>query len=266
MSAGFSQVDANQDARFFVQLVDRMNAMTQLQDVKRVAHSLLAAQPGERFLEVGSGTGEDAVRLAEAVGPGGSVVGVEPSEIMLDEARRRFGDRELPLEWIQADAEALPFPDGSFDGAHADRVLQHVADPARVIGEMVRVTRSGGRIVISDTDWVMTGVDAADQAVTDRIIQVFARLQIRNGSIGRQLRGLLLQAGLLDVDVIPHPLLFTDWQDHGDWASMVAMRAVQAQAIAQQEADAWLEDLAARGEAGRYLAVIMMFTVAGRVP
>lgn len=97
-------------------------------------------------LDVGCGTGVLAGRLAAA---GYAMTGVDPSAGMLDVLRRRTGD----VEAVEASGTALPFADGRFDLVLTVATLHHIADPGdvrRTLGEMVRVTRPGGRILVWD--------------------------------------------------------------------------------------------------------------------
>lgn len=102
---------------------------------------LAQPRPGERALDVGTGTGHYAVRLAAR---GLNVAGVDPSEAMLAVARAKG----VPVDWRLARAEHLPFPDGSFDLVLAVTVLEFVADPLQALAEMWRVTAPGGRLVL----------------------------------------------------------------------------------------------------------------------
>lgn len=101
------------------------------------------AQPrsGERVLDVGTGTGHYAVRLAAR---GLHVAGVDASESMLALARAKTA----AVEWRQAEAEHLPFPDDSFDLVLAVTLLEFVPDPLQALAEMRRVAAPGGRLVL----------------------------------------------------------------------------------------------------------------------
>src|SRR3989442_14523252 len=106
--------------------------------------------PGQRVLDVGCGAGFDASLLAELVGPDGKVIGVDHSTAMAERATARLATSGLPVEFRAADAHALPFEAGAFDVAWTERVLVHVADPAQVVREMIRVVRPGGSVVIAE--------------------------------------------------------------------------------------------------------------------
>lgn len=98
----------------------------------------------ERALDVGTGAGALALALAPLVR---EVVGLDPVPELLELAR----GRALPnTEFVEGDGTALPFPDGSFDLAGTHRTLHHIARPDRVVLELARVTRRGGRVLVVD--------------------------------------------------------------------------------------------------------------------
>lgn len=110
-----------------------------------------AALPrGGVALDVGCGTADLTLILAEQAGPEGRVVGVDLSAPMLAVGRekvRRRG-RQLTVTLVQANALELPFPEGSFDLVTSGFMLRNVADLPRALAEMVRVARPGGRVLI----------------------------------------------------------------------------------------------------------------------
>ena len=107
-----------------------------------------APAAGARVLDVGCGTGIVARRAAASVGPGGHVAGVDLNEGMLAVARAASATVRPPIEWRQGDAAKLPFPDGSFDVALSQQMLQFASDPSAVLREMRRVLASEGRAAV----------------------------------------------------------------------------------------------------------------------
>jgi demethylmenaquinone methyltransferase/2-methoxy-6-polyprenyl-1,4-benzoquinol methylase len=108
------------------------------------AADLAAVGPGDRALDVASGTGDLAVELARRVGPTGSVVGSDFSEAMLERARRK----SPAVTWEWANALDLPYPDDGFDAATVGFGARNFADLDRGLSELARVVRPGGRVVI----------------------------------------------------------------------------------------------------------------------
>ncbi len=109
-----------------------------------------ALRPGERVVDVGSGGGLDALLAAKAVGESGRVLGVEMVEELLRKAQHVAG-RLSQLKFLKGYAEQLPTEDGSADVVMANGVVNLCCvDKGRVLREMWRVLRKGGRLVIAD--------------------------------------------------------------------------------------------------------------------
>jgi demethylmenaquinone methyltransferase / 2-methoxy-6-polyprenyl-1,4-benzoquinol methylase len=114
---------------------------------RRRAAERAELQPGDAALDVCCGTGDLALELAERVGPEGTVIGCDFSEPMLDLAREKARPAgRVRFEW--ADALELPYPDGRFDAVTIGFGARNLADLDRGLGELTRVLRPGGRLVI----------------------------------------------------------------------------------------------------------------------
>lgn len=103
----------------------------------------LARQPGERWLDVATGTGGVAVRAAAA---GARVTGLDISESLLEQARAKANAAGVDIEWVLGDAQALPFGDGEFDVVSSCFGAIFAPDVAAVARELARVVRPGGRL------------------------------------------------------------------------------------------------------------------------
>jgi arsenite methyltransferase len=107
--------------------------------------------PGERVLDLGSGAGTDSLVAAQMVGPNGHVAGIDMTREMLAKARNaaaEMGARNV--EFIESEAERLPFADASFDVVISNGVIDLVPDKDAVFAELHRVLAPGGRIQIAD--------------------------------------------------------------------------------------------------------------------
>jgi ubiquinone/menaquinone biosynthesis C-methylase UbiE len=115
--------------------------------------AILEPRPGERILELGSGTGLHTLPVAGAVAPAGSVVALDVQQDMLDLVASRAGEQGIAnIEPTLADASGrLPFADDSFDGAFMVTVLGEIEDGDAALRELRRVVKPGGRLVIGET-------------------------------------------------------------------------------------------------------------------
>ncbi|HEX9439061.1 MAG TPA: methyltransferase domain-containing protein, partial [Roseiflexaceae bacterium] len=222
--------------------LDSVSAVAQ--DYKRRTFALLDARPGTRILDVGCGPGDDARALADLVGGGGRVVGVDVREEMIAQARTRSAGTDLPVEFQVGSIYHLNFADEAFDGCRADRVFQHLERPREALTEMVRVTRSGGRVVVFDIDWETLVIDTPERVVTRKILNYDCDIHA-NGWAGRSLLRLFHTCGLRDIGVEAMTAIITDFATakylHG-FDEMV--KAAQAGGIiAADEGQAWLASM-----------------------
>lgn len=110
---------------------------------RRLTVRAIDPKPGERVLDVAAGTGTSSAAIARS---GAKVTGLDFSEGMLAEARRRHPE----LEFVHGDAEALPFPDEHFDAVTISFGLRNVQHPQLALAEMYRVLVPGGRVVVCE--------------------------------------------------------------------------------------------------------------------
>jgi len=122
----------------------------QLHAAQAAMLELAAVEPGERVLDVASGTGLATFAAAGLVGPAGAVVGVDLSGRMVDAARSLADERGLDhVSFERMDAQDLDLPDAAFDVALCALGLMYVPEPEAAIREMRRVLRPGGRAAMA---------------------------------------------------------------------------------------------------------------------
>ncbi|HEX8103734.1 MAG TPA: bifunctional demethylmenaquinone methyltransferase/2-methoxy-6-polyprenyl-1,4-benzoquinol methylase UbiE [Solirubrobacteraceae bacterium] len=172
------------------------------------AADLAAVGPGDRALDVATGTGDLAIELARRVGSDGEVVGSDFSEGMLSFARRKSGD----VRWEWADAMALPYEDASFAAATVGFGARNFGDLERGLAEMARVVRPGGRVVVLEiTTPTRPPLSTFFSVWFDRVVPAIGRLagdpdaytylpnSVKRFPPPRELGGALVRAGLEDV-------------------------------------------------------------------
>ena len=233
-SSAFRDVD-EQDAAKYIAYLDDQARSPFWQARKRETVEAMRLPAGGAGLDVGCGVGDEVRAIAEVAG---RAVGVDSSEALIAEARSRSDH-----EFLVADAHELPFEDGTFDAVRVERTLQHVEDPRKVVAEMVRVTRPGGRIVAIEPDWDTLEIAAAPLEATRRVTRGWAD-GIRHPDIGRRLPELL---GTADVE--PRTWLIESFD--------LAEQQFELSRLAPAE---WLEQVRG-GE--RFLAAVTYFLVTG---
>jgi len=109
------------------------------------------AKPGEVVVDIGSGRGQDALRLAEVVGPTGRVYGIDAAHGMLDKARRTAEKLGVTnVEFRRSELEALDLPDAVCDLVISNCTMNHATDKKAAWAEIYRILKPGGRFVVSD--------------------------------------------------------------------------------------------------------------------
>jgi SAM-dependent methyltransferase len=168
-----------------------------------------ALEPGTRLLEVGCGVGAVLAVLGQEF-PGIILYGVDIEPKQLSFASAHLERAGVQATLVEADARALPFPEGSFDRVWMMWFLEHVADPPEVLREARRVLVPGGAITAIEVDYATCHADPSTPA-----LEVLFRAMVQGmaasgwSDAGTRLPGWLHEAGFSDVDEGERPF---SWQ------------------------------------------------------
>lgn len=212
-------------------------------DQRRVVRGWLELKAGERVLDVGVGPGFLAAEMAAEVGTDGFVAGIDVSESMLALARTRAA-----VDLRVGGAEAIPYPDASFDVAVSTQVLEYVPDIPAALAELHRVVRPGGRILILDSDWDSVVWRSGDDA---RMAAVLAAWEghLADPRLPRRLLGELRAAGFDPEPPRVWVMLNAGFDpDRTFSAGLIDLVGDFVAARGVADVDAWKADLRALGD------------------
>ena len=255
----FGAVDRVFDPAALIALLD--GAKPLFRAAKSVLLERLALEHASTALDVGCGTGADVVEMAGRMPHGGKATGVDASEAMIAEARRRAAGLGDDVLFRLGDALDLPYPDGVFDACRVETVLQHLADPLLAIREMVRVTRPGGRVGALEMDLGTVLLDHPDRAVTQAVLSASAD-SMAQPWMGRQLPRLFREAGLTGVSVDPIVIL-SGPENFRAQVGPAFTRLREEHVLTAEQARDWWSGLSKPGYADGFLGGATVFVVAG---
>jgi len=194
---GYEKVAAEEKARrvrgVFDSVAARYDLMNDLMSGgmhrlwKRYAVGVSGVRPGARVLDLAGGTGDLARLLARAAGPTGRVLLTDINRAMLAEGRDKLLDAGVSLEVVQCDAEALPFPDRSFDAVTIGFGLRNVTRKECALAEMRRVTVPGGAALVLEFSQVAAPLKGAYDWYSFNVLPAIGRLVARDEASYRYL-------------------------------------------------------------------------------
>jgi ubiquinone/menaquinone biosynthesis C-methylase UbiE len=194
------------------------------------------------------------------------VIGVDNSQNLIEEAQQRMGNAIPQLQFRVEDAQHLRFADNTFDGCRADRLFMHLPHRETVLREMIRVTRPGGWIVVTDPDWDTLIIDAPDRQLTRKILHASADTTANPWS-GRELYRLFHESGLGVVAVADTiTLVLNDWATANQLYELddTVAAVERSGSISATDAQMWINSLQQADHDGRFFCAVTAFTVVGQ--
>jgi demethylmenaquinone methyltransferase / 2-methoxy-6-polyprenyl-1,4-benzoquinol methylase len=221
---GFQNVDESQKANkvrgVFDSVAGKYDLMNDVMSLglhrawKAYTVAVADLRPGQKVLDIAGGTGDLARAFARKVGTGGTVVHTDINEAMLRQGRDRLLDEGLALPTTICDAEALPFPNASFDLVSVAFGLRNMTHKERALAEMARVLRDGGRVLVLEFSKVAKPLEKAYDWYSFNVLPRLGRLvagdadsyrylaeSIRMHPGPQELKAMMKSAGFGHVDV-----------------------------------------------------------------
>jgi demethylmenaquinone methyltransferase / 2-methoxy-6-polyprenyl-1,4-benzoquinol methylase len=206
--------------RVFDSVAERYDVMNDLMSLglhrawKAFALAITRPRPGERILDVATGSGDLALALCRRTQPGGEVWISDINRRMLDRGRDRLLDAGLTVPAVQCDAEHLPFAPGTFDCVTVGFGLRNMTRKDAALAEMTRVLKPGGRLVVLEFSKVWKPLERAydwysfkvlpwlgDKVAGDAAAYRYLAESIRQHPDQATLAAMMRDAGLSQVEV-----------------------------------------------------------------
>jgi ubiquinone/menaquinone biosynthesis C-methylase UbiE len=257
----FQNADRTTEAETLFRFLDEVSALDSIQSYRQQMLELHPPRSSDHVLDIGCGIGNSTLDLASKVGEAGLITGIDKSETLIAEARRRAEGLDMPVAFQVGDACRLDHPDDHFDLCRIERVLMYIETPERALDEMIRVLRPGGHFALFEFDYDCIVVDAPDKPLTKRIIQL-ASGSIPSPWIGRRLPGLLRKRGGRNLTVTPY-VIFTPLDQFRRVMDGTTRNAIGQGDLEAAAVDRWWNDLERSESDGAFFAGFLGFLVCG---
>jgi ubiquinone/menaquinone biosynthesis C-methylase UbiE len=187
---------------------------------------------------------------------------------MIAEAEQR-AEKAGVNTWVRhkcVDAMSLPFETNYFDSCRSERLFQHLPNPAQALSEMTRVTKSGGWVVVLDTDWGSLSTDTDETDIERRLARFLAESSLHNGYSGRKLFRLVKQQNLSDISLEVFPVAFPNYAlaRQATQAERIEQEALKAGVITSGELHRWQTGFEQADSENIYFSSVNIMMLAGR--
>jgi CRP-like cAMP-binding protein len=179
------------------------------EDIEFAVLDSIGLRDGAKVLDLGSGPGVTSFLMAKRLLQA-TVIGVEPEDLLRKKAEALIADQSFAerCQFLKGTGDRIPLDDGTVDFSYARLLFQHLPNPLEVLGEMRRVTRRGGIVVVLDVDDRTNVVHPAPAGLEDLENRIASAQAAAGGDrhVGRKLLEYMTEAGLQDIGIETIPI------------------------------------------------------------
>ena len=227
----------------------------------------MALDPGATVIEVGCGTGVVVRALVRRAGFAGAVIGIDPSPVFINAARKLAADEGLAdrIQFEVGDGHALAFSDDHFDAVLVHTTISHVTDPLALLWECARVLRPGGQLAVFDGDYASWTFAHPDHDLARAMEEAVIGAVVNNPRVLRDMPRMLSEVGLERIDTLAD--VYADigaGSFFGPAIEAYGPLAVGAGLVTAEAMEGWLRDQAQARERGDFFAACNYYTYLAR--
>lgn len=214
------------------------------------------------IVDLGCGTGMDVITMAKLFGENISVTGIDHDLIMLNKGIE--GAEGLQnADFVLSEAYPINFDSSSVSGVRAERLVQHLKEPMKVINEIHRVLQPGGPCVIVESDWPGLLFYNQHSKIEQKIIRYLSEQKVNNGYAARNLTSYLKAANfnVIKIEIFPFVLKSLKQANEYLWFDKILNETVKQQVISKDEFDLFNQAMIEADGSG-YFACSMNMVVA----
>ncbi|MEH2076512.1 MAG: methyltransferase domain-containing protein [Nostoc sp.] len=261
IALGFQYPEKTNKKEFFIYFLDKFDELDSVRVCKQQMLNFLDIKIGHRILDVGCGVGHEVQRIQQLVGDDSLVVGVDKSEAMIKEAKKRADKLNLQVKYYIGDINSLNMNDNSFDACRAERILLYVSNPKKAVSEMIRVLAPSGKLAIFEFDLDGISINSTYPTLTRKIVS-FISDSFPNGSIGCKLPEIFEELKMSNIAVIPHSIMIT-YEVFMLACYGVLEQALKEEVLSESELYEWVKQLEQVHKNGQFFAEHPGFIVTG---
>lgn len=259
--SGFENADAYADLQVLIRSLDIQNNHPEFIPIHDVFRQQLRGDLKDLILEVGCGLG-DSARLMADKNLLATVIAIDKSKDLLNEAIKRTDFNRFNIEYRLNDVMQLEFEDDSFSFAHAERVLMHVPDPEKALSEMVRVLKKDGTILVAEPDLSSVKILPDPECIGEQMVNAWCSFT-QAPSIGQKLLPYFYDLPLKNIQVFLHPIQIRSYQEINQIRSLdkLLMAVVGDNQVSTERAQNYKNLLDKADKQGQFLYYVNMYTV-----